>query len=86
MFLHPRQAAEVMEGIEGVRSYRFVVDRVDNRDMLHCAVVRDPAGRGDVVEDVRAKVRAGLRFDVEVQLVDDLPDGGPVIEDRRSWE
>jgi phenylacetate-CoA ligase len=86
MFLHPRQVAEVMEGIEGVRSYRFAVDRVDNRDMLRCAVVRDPAGRGDVVEEVRTKVRAGLRFDVDVQLVDDLPDGGPVIEDRRSWE
>jgi phenylacetate-CoA ligase len=86
MFLHPRQIADVMDGIDGVRIYRFVVDRVGHRDILRCALVTDAGGRRDVASDVRTKVRASLRFDVDVELVGDLPEEGPVIQDLRSWE
>jgi phenylacetate-CoA ligase len=55
--------------------YRFVVDRAEHRDQLCCEVVlADARDAGAVAETVRAPVRAGLRFDVGVDVVDDLPE------------
>lgn len=86
MFLHPRQAAATVGTVPGVAGYRFVVDRVAHRDLLRCEVV--PAGGADqsgLPDTVRASVRAALRFDADVVLVDSLPAGAPVIDDRRDW-
>jgi phenylacetate-CoA ligase len=87
MFLHPRQVSAVMASVEGVQAYRFVVDRVNHRDILRCeAVVSRDADPDDVARQVSASVRDGLRFDVEVLPVADIaPDGGPIV-DSRTWE
>lgn len=89
MFLHPRQAAAVMNGLAGVSAWRFVIDRVDHKDELACEVVlgEADAARDDVVTRVRAAVRAGLRFAVEVRTVESLPDGqnGGIV-DARTWD
>ena len=89
MFLHPRQAAAVMNGLAGVAAWRFVIDRVDHKDELACEVVLGEADAAldDVVTRVRAAVRAGLRFAAEVRTVESLPDdqnGG--IVDARTWD
>lgn len=92
MFLHPRQAASVMNGAPGVAAWRFVIDRVEHKDELVCEVVLDDSARsGDdrdrVLEQVRSAVRSGLRFAVGVRAVDTLPDGdaGRII-DARTWD
>ncbi len=92
MFLHPRQAASVLDGVEGVSSWRFVVDRVDHRDELACEfVLAAGAASGaeaiETVEGVRSAVRSGLRFAAEVRAVDSLPetDRGRII-DARTWD
>lgn len=87
MFLHPRQAAAVMGGLDGVASWRFVVDRIDHRDELSCEVVPSPgANAEDVVESVRTTVRSGLRFAVAVRTVESLAeDEGGRIADVRTW-
>ncbi len=85
MFLHPRQVAAVMQPIADVSAYRFVIDRVDHRDVLRCEVVAGPGGTG-VAATVRDRVRSGLRFDVEVSEVAELPADVAAIEDVRHWD
>lgn len=86
MFLHPRQARKVMDGIAGVQAWRFVVDRVDHRDELRCEVVAGDDSGQDLIERVRDAIRAGLRFTADVRVVHEIPAGAPAISDERSWE
>lgn len=94
MFLHPAQVGAVMGGLDDVASYRVVVDRLDHRDVLRCEVVptapRSPAsdasGAVDLAERVRGAMREGLRFNVDVAIVDALPDDAPAFEDVRRWD
>ena len=88
MFLHPRQVDAVMASVEGVEAYRFIVDRVNDRDVLRCeAVLSRGADPATVTRQVRSSARDGLRFDVDVVPVADLAtgDGGPIV-DSRIWE
>jgi phenylacetate-CoA ligase len=85
MFLHPRQVTQVMSQVSAVSAYRFLIDRVDHKDVLRCEVV--PAGgAGDVVAAVKDAVRSGLRFDVEVVVVDAVDADAPPFTDRRTWD
>lgn len=86
MFLHPSQVEATMRAVPGVDAFRFVIDRVAHRDVLRCEVA--PAARADraaLPDLVRARVRDGLRLQTEVELVDALPAGTNVLEDRRDW-
>jgi phenylacetate-coenzyme A ligase PaaK-like adenylate-forming protein len=86
MFLHPRQVRQVMAGVSGVGRYRFVIDRVEHKDVLRCEVVlEEGTTEADVAGAVRAEVRSGLRFDVEVVAVPTLEDETPVVVDLRTW-
>ena len=86
MFLHPRQAAAVLGGVQGVTAWRFLVDRVAHRDELACqVVVHDSADPVAVVAEVTDKVRAGLRFACAVTAVDALPANTQPITDQRDW-
>lgn len=86
MFLHPRQVTQVMSKVTGVEAYRFLVDRVNHRDVLRCEIVL-AAGAGDsTAAAVRDAVRSGLRFDTEVVTVPAIdPDSKPVT-DIRTWD
>jgi phenylacetate-CoA ligase len=89
MFLHPRQATAALSGVAGVAAWQFVVSRVDHRDELACEVVLDPsigdaAQTAGVLDEVRDRVRSGLRFGCSVRAVDDI-DGSAVIRDTRNW-
>ena len=86
MFLHPRQIGAVMDAVDGVSRYRFVVDRDGHRDRLRCEVVAGDGQDGDrLAEQVAARVRDGLRFSVDVSFVADLDDD-QVLVDQRDWE
>ena len=85
MFLHPRQVTAVMNDADDVAAYRFVIDRVEHKDVLRCEVVPAPGtDTNDVAQRIRDRVRQGLRFDSEVNIVAGV-DGGPII-DVRHWE
>jgi phenylacetate-CoA ligase len=88
MFLHPRQVTAVMSGIPSVSAYRFLIDRVDHKDVLRCEVV--PAAEGvdhhHLVTEVHDTIRSGLRFDVEVQVVRALEAGAAPVTDLRTWD
>lgn len=88
MFLHPRQVTGVMAQVPSVSAYRFLIDRVDHKDVLRCEVV--PAAEGidpaHLAAEVRDLIRSGLRFDVEVLVVTALEAGAAPITDLRTWE
>ena len=87
MFLHPRQAAAALEGVEGVASFRFVVERIDHRDVLRCEIV--PAGTPPdegLVSRAGERIRSALRFNAQVELVERIDTGAAVIEDCRVWD
>jgi phenylacetate-CoA ligase len=88
MFLHPRQVTAVMTQVPSVSAYRFLIDRVDHKDVLRCEVV--PAAEGidhhHLVTEVHDTIRSGLRFDVEVKVVTALEAGATPITDLRTWD
>lgn len=84
MFLHPRQVEQVFAAIPDVADHRITIDRVDHKDALRCEVV----AADDVeisVDQVRNAIRDRLRFQVDVQVVESLPDGEPRFADDRLW-
>jgi len=87
MFLHPRQVRAAMDGADGARAYRFVVDRIEHRDELRCEVQPGAGADADrLVELIRDRVRQSLRFHADVVLVDALDPAGPVLVDARRWD
>lgn len=87
MFLHPRQAAEVMSRVDGVESCRFVITRTGHRDEVTCEIV--PAAGADaeaVLASAAEEIRAGLRFNAEVRAVDELPGDEGILVDARNWD
>ena len=87
MFLHPRQVAAVLDPLDAVQAYRVVVERADHRDVLRCEVVAAPGAEARRLSElVRERIRAGLRFDVEVATVSALEGSAGPIDDRRAWD
>lgn len=87
MFLHPRQVSAVMEAVEGVENYRFVVDRINHRDVLRCELVTSAGVDPEIVaREVRSRVRNGLRFDIDVMPVAEPTAADSPIVDSRSWD
>ena len=88
MFLHPRQVTAVMAQVPSVSAYRFLIDRVDHKDVLRCEVVPAAEGidHGHLATEVHDTIRSGLRFDVDVKVVTALEAGATPITDLRTWD
>ncbi|MGH9034938.1 MAG: phenylacetate--CoA ligase family protein [Acidimicrobiia bacterium] len=86
MFLHPRQVTQVMSQVPSVAAFRFLIDRVDHKDVLRCEVVPAAGAAGDPAGAVKDAVRSGLRFDVEVTVVSAVEPDSPPVSDLRTWD
>jgi phenylacetate-CoA ligase len=86
MFLHPRQVTQVMGEVREVAAYRFLIDRVEHKDALRCEVVPADGAGPEVAAAVKAAVRSGLRFDVEVVVVPEIDPDSPPFTDLRTWD
>ena len=88
MFLHPRQVTAVMSQLPSVAAYRFLIDRVEHRDVLRCEVVPAAEGLdpGHLATEVHDTIRSGLRFDVDVLVVTALEAGANPVTDLRTWD
>ncbi|GAA4826916.1 phenylacetate--CoA ligase family protein [Garicola koreensis] len=84
MFLHPRQAATALDGVEGLAEFRFVITRQNHRDEVRCEYVSTSGA--DLDEVLSERIRAALRFSAEVRQVAELPADSPLLADQRSWD
>ncbi|MDQ4053573.1 MAG: phenylacetate--CoA ligase family protein [Actinomycetota bacterium] len=86
MFIHPHQAGEVLAALrsDGLVEGAFVVDRVDEVDVLDLEVVAaDGIDPGRLVAEAERRCRDTLRVRPRVRVVPALEDGA-VIRDRRT--
>jgi phenylacetate-CoA ligase len=93
MFIHPRQADEVVARFPDVTRAQVVVTREAHQDALRLDVEvgpgADPAAAqsalaGPLADAIRAVMK--LRGEVRVVPAGTIPDGAKRIDDRRTWE
>lgn len=89
MFIHPRQADEVVGRYPAVARYQVVVTRVDHQDALTFDVELrqgEPAAAvlPGMVETIRNVMK--LRGGVRVVPAGTIPEGARKIDDRRTWD
>lgn len=86
LFLHPRQVRSVMDGIEGVERYRFIIERPADRDELRVEIVPAAGAEpGAVCDRVHEAVRSWLRFNAPVAAVA-VEEDAPALVDARTWD
>lgn len=89
MFVHPRQADEVVARVAGVARYQVLVARAGHQDTLTFRVELEPgvngaALTGPLVATIRDVMK--LRGTVEVVPPGTIPDNARKISDERKWE
>src|SRR5699024_6161478 len=82
MFLHPRQAVGALEDVAGLAAFRFVITRRNHRDEVRCEYVSQTGE--DLSEVLHDRIRDALRFNADVQQVQELPAESSLLVDQRS--
>jgi len=90
MFIHPRQADEVVARFPEIVRYQVMVTRTGHQDEMTFQVELGPAGGGssDLISRVESTIREvmKLRGDVAIVPPGTIPDGAKKIVDRRKWD
>ncbi len=89
MFVHPRQADEVVGRVPGVARYQVVVTRQEHQDVLTFDVEPAPdADRAAIEAGLPAAIRDVMKLRGEVRIVPagTIPDGAKKIDDQRKWD
>jgi phenylacetate-CoA ligase len=89
MFIHPRQADEIVARVGGVARFQVVVGRAGHQDTLTFRVeLSGGADPGAVTPAMEAAIRdvMKLRGDVEVVAAGTIPETAKKIIDERTWE
>jgi phenylacetate-CoA ligase len=89
MFIHPRQADEIVGRVKGVERYQVVVGREGHNDTLTLRVQlaggADPRAASQALEaGIRDVMK--LRGAVDVVAPGTIPDGAKKISDERKWD
>ncbi len=85
MFVHPRQLAEALQGVPGIRRYQGTVTEENHRDVLVVSVEPAP-GQPPNLDALAARLREAARLRVEVRAVKPgtIPEDAPPILDLRE--
>jgi phenylacetate-CoA ligase len=89
MFVHPRQADEVVAGVAGVVRHQVVVTREGHEDALTFRVELAPGAQAVAATEALVAAIRGvmkLRGQVEVVPAGTIPEGAKKIDDRRTWD
>lgn len=89
MFIHPRQADEIVGRVGGIARFQVVVGREGHQDTLTFRVeLAAGAEPGKVAPAMEAAIRdvMKLRGDVEVVAPGTIAEGAKKIDDTRTWE
>ncbi|MGH3370607.1 MAG: phenylacetate--CoA ligase family protein, partial [Nocardioidaceae bacterium] len=86
MFIHPRQADEVVARAKGVERFQVIVGREGHNDTLTFRVqLADGADAATVAPAVEAGIRDIMKLRGAVEVVASLPDNAKKISDERKW-
>ncbi len=87
MFLHPKQLADMMARFPEVTAFQAVVTREEHKDFLalHVVLAEGEESVG-LAEKIKQTARDSIKFRLDVQVVNTLPAGAPLIRDERSWD
>jgi phenylacetate-CoA ligase len=89
MFIHPRQADEIVARVGGVGRFQVVVGREGHQDTLTFRVeLSGGADPGAVTPAMESAIRdvMKLRGGVEVVAAGAIPEGAKKITDERTWD
>jgi phenylacetate-CoA ligase len=87
MFVVPRHVQSVVDRYPELGRFQLIVDRPARQDELTVKIaLKQPVDREALGQRLTAEIRDAIRLTATVQFVDvqDLPDGTPLIEDRRT--
>src|SRR5699024_11667342 len=84
MSLHTRQAVCALEDVAELAAFRFVITRRNHRDEVRCEYVSQTGE--DLSEMLHDRIRDALRFNAEVQQVQELPAESSLLVDQRFWD
>ncbi len=87
MFVHPRQLAAALDGVDGLSRYQGVVTRAGHRDELTVSVEVEPGADIDA-DALREALEKAVKVRVSLAVVSAgaIPADAAVLEDRRVWE
>src|SRR6059036_2476213 len=89
MFIHPRQADEIVARVRGVTRYQVVVGREGHQDSLLFRVELAADAKAEAVTPkLEAAIRDVMKLRGSVQVVSPgtIPDGAKKISDERKWD
>lgn len=89
MFIHPRQADEVVAKVHGVERWQVVVGRDGHNDTLTLRVQLAPTAAATAIAPaLEAAIRDVMKLRGSVRLVGagEIPDGAKKIVDERTWD
>lgn len=89
MFIHPRQADEIVARVGGIGRFQVVVDRDGHQDTLTFRVEladRSQAATATAALETAIRDVMKLRGAVEVVPAGTVPDGAKKIHDQRTWQ
>src|SRR5881397_4268360 len=89
MFIHPRQADEVVARPSGIAKYQVVVGREGHQDSLLFRVELAADAKAEAVTPkLEAAIRDVMKLRGSVQVVSagSIPDGAKKISDERKWD
>jgi phenylacetate-CoA ligase len=87
MFVVPRNIQNVLDRYPGLGRFQLIVDRPARQDELTIKIaLKQPVDQDALSRRLMAEIRDAIRLTAAVEFVDsqDLPEGAPLIEDRRK--
>jgi phenylacetate-CoA ligase len=89
MFVVPRHVQNVLERYPELGRFQLIVDRPAHQDELTIKIALESSTDQDALaRRLTAEIRDAIRLSARVELVDphDLPEGAPIVEDRRKLD
>jgi phenylacetate-CoA ligase len=89
MFVVPRHVQNVLERYPELGRFQLVVDRPGHQDELKIKIALESSADQDALaRRLTAEIRDAIRLSALVEFVDprDLPEGAPIVEDRRKLD
>jgi phenylacetate-CoA ligase len=89
MFVVPRHVQNVLNRYPELGRYQLIVDRPAHQDELTIKIaLNEPVNQEDLGRRLSAEIREAIRLAARLEFVDpdNLPEGAPLVEDRRTLD